>query len=170
MPASFSISPLLDPVDLHVHWTNLLPGSMVLNVFYFLSLMWLMADGWWLCWLGADMALQLAVAEQNWTVLDKQELVQVQIGSGQVIKGGPLSYLAIIRSHFLNGRHVLHCMLFSNIVIFFRCVWLVSLVMLKEIRCNYGIIIKVFSRLLSKKITCFFLLSRILIFISLHRF
>ena len=30
-----------------------------LNVFYFLSLMWLMADGWWLCWLGADVALQL---------------------------------------------------------------------------------------------------------------
>ena len=25
----------------------------VLNVFYFLSLMWLMDDGWWLCWLAA---------------------------------------------------------------------------------------------------------------------
>ena len=53
----------------YIHWTTLLPGSLsskcvllsVPNV----------ADGFvgwgqtWLCWLGADMALQLAVAEQN---------------------------------------------------------------------------------------------------------
>ena len=50
-----------------------------------------------------------AVSEQNLTVLDKQELVQIEIGSGQVTKGGPLSYLAIKRSHILNGRHVLLC-------------------------------------------------------------
>ena len=36
-----------------------------------------------------------AVAEQNQTVLGKQELVQVQIGSVQVMKSGPLSYLTI---------------------------------------------------------------------------
>ena len=34
-----------------------------------------------------------ALSEQNLTVLDKQELVQIEIGSGQVTKGGPLSYL-----------------------------------------------------------------------------
>ena len=55
-----------------------------------------------------------AVAEQNLTVLDKQELVQIEIGSGQVTKGGPLSYLAIKRSHILNGRHVLLCSISVN--------------------------------------------------------
>ena len=34
-------------------------------------------------------------AEQKSTLLVKQELVQIQIGSGQGKKGGPLSYLAI---------------------------------------------------------------------------
>ena len=46
-------------------------------------------------------------AEQKLTNLVKQELVQIRIGSGQVMKGGPLSYLTIKRSHFLNGPHVL---------------------------------------------------------------
>ena len=46
-------------------------------------------------------------AEQKLTNLVKQELVQIRIGSGQVMKGGPLSYLKIKRSHFLNGGHVL---------------------------------------------------------------
>ena len=50
-----------------------------------------------------------AVSEQNLTVLDKQELVQIEIGSGQVTKGDPLSYLSIERSHILNGHHVLLC-------------------------------------------------------------
>ena len=40
-------------------------------------------------------------AEQKSTLLVKQELVQIQIGSGQGKKGGPLSYLAI-KKHFLN--------------------------------------------------------------------
>ena len=48
-----------------------------------------------------------ALAEQNWTVLVKQQLVQIQLGSGQVMKGGPLSYLTIKSPHYQNGRHVL---------------------------------------------------------------
>ena len=54
-----------------------------------------------------------AVSEQNLTVLDKQELVQIEIGSGQVTKGGPLSYIIIKRSHILNGRHILLCPTFA---------------------------------------------------------
>ena len=48
-----------------------------------------------------------ALAEKNWTVLVKQELMQIQTGIGQIMKGGLLSYLTIKRSHVLNGHHVL---------------------------------------------------------------
>ena len=72
----------------------------VLNVSYFLSLMADVVSAWgWRCF--------AALAEQYWAVLVKLELVQVQIGSGQVMKSGPLSYLTIKRSHFLIGHHIL---------------------------------------------------------------
>ena len=48
-----------------------------------------------------------ALAEQNWTVLVKQQLVQIQLRSGQVMKGGPLSYFTRKSPHYQNGRHVL---------------------------------------------------------------
>ena len=49
------------------------------------------------------------VVGQTLSVLVKQELVQIQIGSSQVLKGGPLSYLTIKRFHFLSVHHVLLC-------------------------------------------------------------
>ena len=64
--------------------------------------------GWWLmAVLAGGKCGFAAVAEQNWTVLVKLELVHVQIGSGQVMKSEPLSYPSIKRSHFLIGHHVL---------------------------------------------------------------
>ena len=53
------------------------------------------------------MAVLVGGRQPVWSVQVKQALVQVQIGSGPVMKSGPLSYFTIKCSHFLDGPHVL---------------------------------------------------------------